>query len=112
MLNVIHKALVPRQKMLLPPLDIKLGLLKQFVKALDSNFAVLHHIREMFPRLADAKVIGRIFTGPQVRVMLAFWGLEQTMTVVERMLGRPSEWWRHIFLVRISTKIIKKWWNI
>ena len=82
--NVIHEALVPREKILLPPLHIKLGLLKQFVKALDPNSAALHHIRKMFPRLSDAKVKGGIFTGPQIRVMLASLDLEQTMTVVER----------------------------
>ena len=32
MYNVIHKALVTRQNILLPPLHIKLGLLKQIVK--------------------------------------------------------------------------------
>lgn len=44
--NIIHKVLVPRKKVLLPPLHIKLGLLKQFVKALDHNSAALHHIRK------------------------------------------------------------------
>jgi hypothetical protein len=43
--NVIHNALDPREKILLPPLHIKLGLLKQFVKALGPNSAALHHIR-------------------------------------------------------------------
>jgi hypothetical protein len=82
--NVIHEALVPRENILLPPLHIKLGLLKQFVKVLDPNSAALHHIRKMFPRLSDAKVKGDIFTGPQIRVMLASRDLEQIMTVVER----------------------------
>jgi hypothetical protein len=45
MYNVIHEALVPRETILLPPYHIKLGLLKQFVKALDSNSAAVHHIR-------------------------------------------------------------------
>jgi hypothetical protein len=51
---------------------------------LDPNSAALHHIRKIFPRLADANVKGGIFTGPQVHVMLASRDLEQTMTVVER----------------------------
>ncbi|GFG30206.1 hypothetical protein Cfor_11131, partial [Coptotermes formosanus] len=82
--NVIHEALVPREKILLPPLHIKLGLLKQFTKTLDSNSAVLHHIRKMLPHLSDAKEKGGIFTGLQIRVILASRDLEQTMTVVER----------------------------
>jgi hypothetical protein len=51
---------------------------------LDPNYAALHHIRKIFPRLADANVKGGIFTEPQIRVMLASRDLEQTMTVVER----------------------------
>jgi hypothetical protein len=82
--NVIHKALVPREKILLPPLHIKLALLKQFVNALDPNSAALHHIRKMFPHLSDVKVKDGIFSGPQIRVMLASRDLEQTITVVER----------------------------
>ena len=35
MCNVIRKPLVSREKVLLPPLHIKLSLVKQFVKALD-----------------------------------------------------------------------------
>jgi hypothetical protein len=37
----------------------------------------------MFRRLADANRKGGIFTGPEIRVMLASGDLEQTMTVVE-----------------------------
>ena len=82
--SVIQEALVPRQKILLPPLHIKLGLLKQFIKALDPNSATLHYIRKMFSHLPDTKVKGVMFTGPQIRVMLASADLEQTMSVVER----------------------------
>jgi len=35
--NVINESLVDRDRVLLPPLHIKLGLMKQFVKALDKN---------------------------------------------------------------------------
>jgi hypothetical protein len=82
--NVIHEALLPRQNTFLPPLRVKLKLLKQFVKALNSNSATLHPIRKTFPHLPTAKVKGGIFTGPQIRVMLASRHHEQTMTVVEK----------------------------
>ena len=82
--NVIHEALVPRERILLPPLHIKLGLLKQFVKALDPNFATLHQIKKMLSHLPDAKVKGGILTGPQICGILAFPDLEQTMSAVER----------------------------
>jgi hypothetical protein len=90
--SLIQEALVPRQKILLPPRHIKLGLLKEFIKALDPNSATLHHIRKMFSHLSDTKVKGGIFTGPQIRVMLASRDLEQTMSVVERNV------WGHISL--------------
>jgi hypothetical protein len=82
--NVIHEASVPKENILLPPLHIKLGLLKQFVKALNPNSAALRHIRKMFPHLSDAKVKAVLFTGPQIRVMFASRDVEQTVTVVER----------------------------
>jgi hypothetical protein len=63
--------------------------LKQFVKALDPNSAAPHCIRKMFPHLADAKVKGGIFSGPQIRVMLASQDLEQTVTAVETNAWEP-----------------------
>ena len=33
--NILHPALVDRSNVILPPLHIKLGLIKQFVKALN-----------------------------------------------------------------------------
>ena len=58
--RVIHEALVPRGKILLPPLHIKLGLSKQLVKVLDPSSAAVHRIRKMFPHLSDAKAKGGI----------------------------------------------------
>ena len=58
--SVIHEALVPRGKILLPPLHIKLGLSKQLVKVLDPSSAAVHRIRKMFPHLSDAKAKGGI----------------------------------------------------
>ena len=82
--NVLNEPLVSREKILLPPLHIKLGLVKQFIKGLDNNSEALRHIKEMFPKLSSAKVNGGIFTGPQIRVMLQSERLEDVMTIVER----------------------------
>ena len=46
------------EKILLPPLHVKLGLMKQFVRALNTAGAAIQHIRQMFPLLPDAKVSG------------------------------------------------------
>ena len=65
MYNVIREPLVSQEKVLLPPLHIKLGLVKQFVKALDFEGKVFQEICSMFPRLSNAKIKGGIFVGPR-----------------------------------------------
>ena len=77
--------LVSVEKILLPLLHFKLGLLKQFVKTLDPGDAAFQHIRQMFPSLPDAKISGGIFDGPQIKVMLANKDLEDNMSGLEKL---------------------------
>ena len=56
-------------KVLLPPLHIKLGLMKNFVKALHKNGAAFQHLSTVFPGISAAKKEG-IFVGPQIREVL------------------------------------------
>ena len=70
MYNVIRKPLTSREKVLLPPFYIKLGLVKQDVKALDFEGEVFQEIRSMFLRLSEAKIKGGIFVCPQINTML------------------------------------------
>ena len=70
MYNVIKEPLVRRENVLLPQLTIKLGLVKQFVKALIFRGEVFQEIRLMFPRLSEAKIKGGIFVGPQINILL------------------------------------------
>jgi len=65
--SVKNVALVSADKILLPPLHIKLGLIKQFVTALDPSDETLKEIRSLFPKLSEAKVSAGVFVGPQVR---------------------------------------------
>ena len=58
--------LVDMNKMLLPPLHIKLGLMKNFVKALHKNGAAFQHFSTVFPGLSAAKLKEGIFVGPQI----------------------------------------------
>lgn len=82
--NVRFQPLVAVEKVLLPPLHIKLGLAKQFVKALSQTGEVFKHLQGMFPKLSDAKLKGGVFIGPQVRQMLECAELENKMTEVEK----------------------------
>ena len=84
MFNVIREPLVSQEKVLLPPLHIKLGLVKQLVKALDFEGEVFQEIRLIFPRLSDAKIKGEIFVGPQISTMLKSESLEAKMNEIEK----------------------------
>ena len=53
-------------KILLRPLHIKLGLLKQFVKALDFKGETFQGIRAMVPKLSDPKLKSGKFAGRQI----------------------------------------------
>ncbi|ESO03183.1 hypothetical protein HELRODRAFT_174081 [Helobdella robusta] len=68
--NVLHEPLVLKKNIILPPLHIKLGLMKNFVKALDNTSDAFTYLRSMFPRISDAKIKERIFVGPQIRKVI------------------------------------------
>jgi hypothetical protein len=55
-MNVQHPALAEWHKILLPPLHIKLGLMKNFVKAMDRTGPAFKNLAEKFPRLSEAKI--------------------------------------------------------
>jgi hypothetical protein len=54
--SVLNNPLVNPEKVFLPPLHIKLGLMKNFVKAMDKNGAGFMYLKHKFPRLSDAKI--------------------------------------------------------
>lgn len=65
--NVKEKALVDPRNVLLPPLHIKLGLMKQFVKVLAKNeSSAFAYICKRFPSLTEAKLKESIFVGPKI----------------------------------------------
>ena len=68
--NVVVKPLVDPKDVLLPPLHIKLGLMKNFVKGMNQEGRAFKYIREKFPKLSDAKVKEGIFVGPQIRELV------------------------------------------
>ncbi|GBL74607.1 hypothetical protein AVEN_235514-1 [Araneus ventricosus] len=54
--NVVHDPLVPKENIYLPPLYIKLGLIKQFVKAMDKTGDGFNFLKTKFLRLSEAKI--------------------------------------------------------
>lgn len=91
--NVIHEPLIDRKKIILPPLHIKLGLMKQFVKALDEEGECFKYIQSVFPGLSLAKTKGGIFDGPQIRK------LEKDKKFVTSMNNLESRAWCSFVLV-------------
>jgi len=51
-------------------LPIKLGLIKNFVKARDKNTAGFMYLKNKFPRISDAKIKEGVFGGPQIRDLI------------------------------------------
>lgn len=65
--NILNAPLVDPKNVILPPLHIKLGLMKNFVKSMDKNGNGFLYLRKAFPRMSDAKVNEGVFVGPQIR---------------------------------------------
>ena len=64
--NITHKPLVDAKKIILPPLHIKLEMMKQYVKALDHNRDCFSYIFQAFPGLGEEKKKAGVFNGPQI----------------------------------------------
>ena len=55
--SVINAPLVPKEKIILPPLHIKLGIVKNFVVALHKrNSRAFHKIQSILPKLSSSKI--------------------------------------------------------
>ena len=69
-MNVENQPLVERSKILLPSMHLKLGVMKNFVMAMKQEETAFTYLREMFPRLSEAKLKEDIFVGPQIRNLI------------------------------------------
>ena len=82
--NVINEPLADREKIIFPPLHIKLGLMKQFVKALDKEGGCFQYICSAFPGLGYEKVKAGVFDGPHIRQLIKDQNFTTSMTAVEK----------------------------
>jgi hypothetical protein len=64
---VTNPTLFDKDKILLLPLHIKLGLKKNFIKAVNRHGKGFEYLRKTFLKLSDAKLKEGVFIGPQVR---------------------------------------------
>ena len=68
--NILNQALVDPKKVLLPPLHIKLSLMKQYVKSQNKHGTCFGYICQKFPALSNEKLIAGIFDGPKIRQLM------------------------------------------
>ena len=66
MKNVIHKPLIKPSNALPLPIHIKLGLMKNFVKALGVKGPAFTYLCAKFLRLVYEEVKAGVFIGPQI----------------------------------------------
>lgn len=81
--NVLNEPLVEQQKIYLPPLHIKLGLIKNFVKALNREGNAFLYLRRKFARISEAKLKEGMFVGPQIRELFKDENFETTLSRTE-----------------------------
>ena len=68
--NIIIESLVEPEKIILPPLHIKLELTEQFVKAFGFNRDCFKYICYTFPGLSEEKLKAGIFNGLEIRQLM------------------------------------------
>ena len=93
--NIINEPLVNRYRIILPPLHIKLGLMKQFVEALDKDGDCFNYIAKIFSGLSIEKLKAGIFDGPQIRKLMQDQTFTARMTVAEK-----DFWCSYISVIR------------
>ena len=68
--NIKYEPLVKPEIVLLPPLHIKLGLMKQFVKTLDKEGDCFKYLCVKFSAITEGKLKAGVFDGPQIRGLM------------------------------------------
>ena len=81
--NIINEPLVEREKILIPLLHVKLGLMKQFTRALDKDGRCFNYLRRAFPGLTIENLKAGIFDGPQIRQLIKDTEFQNSMNRLE-----------------------------
>ena len=92
-----------RSKIILPPLHIKLGIMKQFVKALDKDGDCFKYICTKFSGSTTEKLKAGIFDGPRIRTLVNDCGFPNSMNENE-----SCAWSAFVKLSRIFWEIEKQ----
>jgi hypothetical protein len=68
--NVVSPPLVLPEKSYLPPLHIKMGLMKNFVRGMHKTGRRFEYVRNKLANVSEAKIKEGIFIGPQIRELI------------------------------------------
>lgn len=85
--NVIKPLLVDETKIFIPPLHLKLCLMKQFVRALDKDGNCFKYVAQKMSKVSEAKLEAGIFDGPQIRTLF------NNMIFTKEMINEEKAAW-------------------
>jgi hypothetical protein len=106
--NISNVIPVDREKILPPLLHIKLGMMKQFVTALDRNSPCFQYLCTKFSSLSHAKIREGIFDGPQIRKLMMDDYFTDTVTEIEEDAWNAFKEVAKKFLGNIKNPLYKK----
>ncbi|KAJ4440809.1 hypothetical protein ANN_10655 [Periplaneta americana] len=89
--NVKHDALCNPENVYLPPLHIKLKLMKNFVKAMGSTPGFMNLKQFKFRKISDAKIKDGIFVGPQIRSLMHDEKFEELLSPLKKAAWQALE---------------------
>ena len=82
--NVHHFPLLDPAKIYLPPMHIKLGLFKNFVKAMDQDGSGFRYLQEKFPTKTDAKLEAGVFIESKIRKLMTDERFGENLNPIEK----------------------------
>jgi hypothetical protein len=93
-------------------LHITLGLIENFVKAVDQKRAGVIYLKNRFPEIRDAKIKEEVFVGPQISELMQDVKFEDQLSEVEKQHGNHSQISQPILEEIVRQKSIVIWWLI
>ncbi|UYV84911.1 hypothetical protein LAZ67_X003967 [Cordylochernes scorpioides] len=81
--NIANLPLIDSENIYLPPLHIKLGFMKNFVKAMDRNASGFAYLKQIFSSISEAKIKEGIFVGSQIRELQQDGNFQNSLNEVE-----------------------------
>ena len=109
--NVAEDPLADNKNVILPPLHIKLRIVKNIVKGIVRNRNAFGYLKLKFPKLSEAKIKEEVFIGPQIRELMQVSEFDECLSSEERKawLSIKNVIWN--FLGNYKSKHYKRYVN-